>query len=131
MVLPVVADALERGGEVAKLGMAVFRQFNHLYGARKLSGYEEVLAEVKARGEKVPLDRYLLWLVVIARSGAWLRAIPSAGAKGLAALPRGLTVRKLERRGEWVRVRSVGPGSVDPHFQVKAGFVHGSLLAPY
>jgi hypothetical protein len=130
-LLPVVADALERDRKVADLGMAVFRHFNCLYGARGLPTHGEVLAEFEARGGEVSLKRYRRWMVVTARSGAWMREGPSDGARGVATLPQGLTVRRLEERGEWVKVRPVGPSSVDPRFEGKEGFVYASLLAPY
>ena len=130
-LLPVVRDALDRGEKVAELAVAVFNHYNRLYGARHDQDYPALIEALRRRGADVSLDMYKDWMVVTPRSGANLRAAPGPGGKVLTALVFGMQAKALSRSGEWIEVKPVGPGSVDPRFERKTGYVHQSLLAPY
>jgi hypothetical protein len=131
LLLPIVADALGRRSKVAEMGVQVFLHYNHLYGARRQPAYAGILARIKKMGTKVNPNQFKDWLVVTAKNGANMRAAPNTSAKVLTALKFGMQAKPLARQGDWVKVKPVGPGAVDPRFDRYTGWVHQSLLAPY
>ncbi len=130
-LLPIVEDALNSSSKVAELGAAVFKHYNHLWGARQKAGYREVLYAVSGIKEPERLGRYRGWVIITARSGANMRAKPSLQGRVITSLKYGMQAQMISRHGEWVKLKAVGPGSVDPRFERKQGYVHESLLAPY
>ena len=131
LLLPVIADALERGDKVAELARAVFFNFNCLYGARREPLYCQVREKIMASGKKVNLAKFRHWWVVTAKSGANLRAKPSLDGAVLTAVKFGMQVEALGKNGDWLEVKPVGPGSVDPRYERVRGYVHRSLLRRY
>ncbi|MBM4315366.1 MAG: SH3 domain-containing protein, partial [Deltaproteobacteria bacterium] len=69
--------------------------------------------------------------VVTANRGANMRARPSVDSRIVTSVKFGMHVKISSKQGEWIQVRPVGPGSVDPRFERKEGYIHASLLAPY
>lgn len=130
-LLPVIMDALGRGEKVAELAVAVFNHYNRLYGARHDQDYPALLQALRGRGADVSLNMYKDWMVVTPKSGANLRDAPGPQGRVLTSLIHGMQAKVLDRSGEWVKVKPVGPGAVDPRFERKTGYVHQSLLAPY
>lgn len=131
VLLPIVADALGRSPKVADMAVQVFLYYNQLYGARSQPAYAGMLARIKKTGAKVNPDQFKDWLVVTAKNGANMRAAPDTSAKVLTALKFGMQAKPLARQGDWVKVKPVGPGAVDPRFDRYVGWVHQSLLTPY
>ena len=131
LLLPVVADALERGGKVAEMARAVFFTYNCLYGARMEPLYCQVREKIIASGEKVNLAKFRHWWVVTAKRGANLRAKPSLEGAVLTAVKYGMQVEALGESGDWLEVKPVGPGSVDPRYDKVRGYIHRSLLRRY
>lgn len=130
-LLPVLLDAMDRHREVVELACSVFRNFNCLYGARNLTGYKELLRKVSEKSGPVNLDKFKGWYIVTPNNGANVRQGPSTDAKVITAVKPGMQVKLLDRSGQWMKIKPVGPGSVDPRFERKAGYVHESLLKPY
>jgi len=130
-LLPVIQDALERDDQVAAVAKQVFRYFNHLWGARHEPAYAGVFRAATGRDDWSSLADYQDWMVVTAFSGANMRAGPSLESPVIAAVKYGMQVKALARQGEWIRARPVGPGSVDPRFRHKTGYIHESLLMAY
>ncbi len=131
LLLPVVADALKREARVAEMARAVFFTYNCLYGARRDPLYCQVREQIVAGGREVDLSRFRHWRVVTAKAGANLRARPSLQGAVLTAVKRGMQVEVLGRKGDWLEVRPVGPGAVDPRYQGVRGYIQRSLLGPY
>lgn len=132
LLLRVVGDGLKREPKIAKMAASVFINFNCLYGARHEPDYKTVLKAVEKRGLKVDLNKFKTWLVVTARRGANLRAEPSLSGRILTAIKYKMTVRPVgPAQGDWLKVKAVGPTSVDPRFDRYTGYLHRSLVAPY
>jgi uncharacterized protein YgiM (DUF1202 family) len=127
----VIADALERGGKIAETARAVFVNFNCLYGARREPLYRRVREKIMAGGGEVNLSRYRRWRVVTAKGGANLRAKPSLKGAVLTAVKFGMQVEALGESGDWLEVKPVGPGAVDPRYERVRGYIHRSLLRRY
>ena len=130
-LLAVVKDAIRSGSKIAEMGAAVFRYYNHLWGARHQPGYEEVLKLAAGMDSAKALSNYKNWMTVTARNGANVRAKPSLNGRVITAVKRGMQVQVLSKQGDWLEIRPVGPGSVDPRFERKQGYAHKSLLKPY
>ena len=130
-LLPVLLDAMGRHQDVAELACSVFKHFNCLYGARNSVGYQELLKQVADRTGPIDLAKFKDWLIVTANNGANVRKGPSTDTQVITAVKPGMQVRLLERSGQWMKIRPVGPGSIDPRFERKVGYVHESLLKPY
>lgn len=131
LLLPIVKDALERSREVAKLAEQVFKNYNHLWGARLEPGYAAVLKRVTGEPGYRKLEKYRNWYWVTARSGANLRKSPSLEGRVVTAVKYGMQVMATAQKGEWILVRPVGPGSIDPRFENKSGYIHQSLVKKY
>ncbi len=131
LLLPVIADALEREAKVAEMARAVFFTYNCLYGARREPLYCQVREKMVASGKPVNLSRFRHWWVVTAKGGANLRAKPSLQGAVLTAVKYGMQVEALGEQGDWMEVRPVGPGAEDPRYQKVRGYIHRSLLRRY
>jgi uncharacterized protein YgiM (DUF1202 family) len=70
-------------------------------------------------------------MVVTAVTGANMRGGPSLDSPVVTAVKHGMQVKLLSKQGDWIKVRPVGPGSVDLRFEPKTGYIHESLLEPY
>ena len=130
-LLPVIKDALGRDSKVASLAVQVFVNFNHLWGARQLPGYVDVLKAASGINGLESLSNYRDWMVVTTTGGANMREHPSLESRVVTSVKYGMQVKILSRQGDWIKVRPVGPGSVDPRFERQEGYIHESLLAPY
>jgi hypothetical protein len=130
-LLAVVKDALQNGSKIAEMGATVFRYYNHLWGARNQPGYQAVLKIAAGMESAQALLKYENWMIVTARNGANVRAKPSLDGRVITAVKRGMQVQVLSKHGDWLEIKPVGPGSVDPRFEHKQGYVHKSLLKPY
>jgi len=130
-VLPIIKDALRSGSQVAEMAGQVFESYNHLWGARNEPTYTGVFKTVTGRSDPKSFAKYHDWMVVTAISGANMRNRASLDGKVITAVKFGMQVRVLSKQGEWIKVRPVGPGSVDPRFERKIGYIHESLLMPY
>lgn len=131
-LLPVLLDAMGRHQEVAKLACSVFDNFNCLYGARNATGYTELVRQVSQKtGKPVSLGQFKDWYIVTPNSGANVRKGPSPDSQVITAVKPGMQVELLGRSGRWMKIKPVGPGSIDPRFERKVGYVHQSLLKPY
>lgn len=130
-LLPVIRDALGSRRQVAAVARQVFTYFNHLWGSRHDPAYAGVFRAVTGRDDWSSLADYQDWMVVTAASGANMRAGPSLDSPVIAAVKYGMQVKALARHGEWIQARPVGPGSMDPRFERKTGYIHESLLMAY
>lgn len=130
-LLPIITDALGRGGEVAETAKQVFKKYNHLWGARQEPGYAAVLKEVSGVSDYKKLGLYVSWYCVTARSGANMRNRPSLDGDVVTAVKYGMQVMVGKRVGQWLHAMPVGPGSIDYRFEHKEGYIHHSLLHPY
>ena len=130
-LLPVIENALKSGSRVAEMAMQVFKSYNHLWGARNESAYIGVFKAITGSDDLKSFVKYQNWMVVTANSGANMRNRPSLDGMVVTAVKFGMQVRALSQHGEWIKVRPVGPGSVDPRFEGKEGYIHMSLLVPY
>jgi hypothetical protein len=130
-LLPIIADALKSGPQVAKAATRVFVNFNHLWGARNEKGYDAVFKKITGHEGWKDFPDYRDWMVVTPAGGANMREGPSIRSPVITAVKYGMQVRVISSAGEWRKVRPVGPGSVDRRFERKVGYVHESLLAPY
>lgn len=130
-LVPILSDAMTRGPEVRKIAVQVFMVYNCLYGARRAKGYPQLAAAMKKAGAACEAGRFGQWYVVVAKGGANLRQAPSTSGKIITAVRHSMQVRVLERHGQWLKVRPVGPGSVDPQYERVSGYLHQSLVRPY
>ena len=130
-LLPVIKDALKSGSRTASLAAQVFVHFNHLWGARHEPAYADVFKSITGLNDLKNLTKFNDWMVVTANGGANMREHPSLDGRVVTSVKFGMQVKILSRQGVWIKVRPVGPGSVDPRFERKEGYIHESLLAPY
>lgn len=130
-LLPIINDGLGRGGEVAEMAKQVFKKYNHLWGARREPGYEAVLKAVTGISDYKKLGLYGSWYYVTARGGANMRNRPSLDGEIVTAVKYGMQMVVGKQMGEWLSAMPVGPGSIDPRFEHKEGYIHQSLLHPY
>ena len=130
-LLPIIKDALRSSSQVVEMAIQVFKSYNYLWGARNESAYMGVFKAVTGEDNLKSFTKYHDWMIVTANSGANMRDHASLGGKVITAVKFGMQVRVFSRHGEWMKVRPVGPGSVDPRFEGKEGYVHKSLLIPY
>ena len=130
-LLPVIQDSLQNSRQVADMAKIVFRYYNHLWGARKEPGYSSVFKAVTGDDDFNNLTDYQDWMVVTPIGGANMREAPSLESRVITALKYGMPVKAGQKQGEWIKVRPVGPGSVDSRFEGKSGYIHESLLAAY
>jgi hypothetical protein len=130
-LLPIITDALGRGGEVAEMAKKVFKKFNHLWGARQEPGYAKALKAVTGISDYRKLRLYDSWYYVTARSGANMRNRPSLDGDIVTVVKFGMQVVAGKRVGQWLHAMPVGPGAIDHRFQHKEDYIHQSLLHPY
>jgi uncharacterized protein YgiM (DUF1202 family) len=74
------------------------------------------------------LTDYQDWMVVTAVACANMREGPSLDSPVITGVKYGMQVKAVARHGEWIKARPVGPGSVDPRFERRTGYIHQSLL---
>ena len=55
----------------------------------------------------------------------------SLDSRVITAVKYGMQVKAIAKQGKWIKARPVGPGSVDPRFERKVGYIHESLLMVY
>jgi uncharacterized protein YgiM (DUF1202 family) len=130
-LLPIIKDALGRGGEIAELASQVFKTYNHLWGSRQKPEYPGVLKAITGISDHKKLGRYRSWYYVTARNGANMRNRPSVDGAVVTAVKYGMQVQVTKRVGKWLQAKPVGPGAIDPRFERKWGYIHHSLLHPY
>jgi hypothetical protein len=130
-LMPIIKDALQREAEIFQMAAQVFKNYNHLWAARKDPAYAQILQKVTGQSDFRELTLYQNWYYVTAQSGAYLRKKPSLNGKVVTAVKFGMQVRAESTVGDWIKCRPVGPGSVDPRFEFKKGYIHKSLLKPY
>ena len=131
MLLPVIKDALKGSSQVVTVATQVFMHYNHLWGARHEPAYADVFKAITGLDDRSGFLNYDDWMVVTALRCAYMRDHASLNGKVITAVKCGMQVRALSRHGEWIKVRPVGPGSLDPRFERKVGYIHESLLRPY
>jgi uncharacterized protein YgiM (DUF1202 family) len=131
IMLPIIKDALGRGSEISQLASRVFKTYNHLWGAREEPEYAEVLKAINGISDFKKFGLYGSWYYVTAQNGVNMRDKPSLGGEIITSVKYGMQVRVGERVGEWLQVAPVGPGSVDPRYERKQGWIHASFLHPY
>jgi hypothetical protein len=130
-LLPVIQDALKSNSQIAAAAKQVFTYFNHIWGARHEPAYTRVFKAVTGRDDWTSLTDYQDWMVVTAVAGANMREGPSLDSPVITGVKYGMQVKAVARHGEWIKARPVGPGSVDPRFERRTGYIHQSLLMTY
>ena len=127
-LLPIIKNAIRSGSQVAEMATQVFKSYNHLWGARNDPAYVGVFKSITGGDDLKSFVKYRNWMVVTANSGANMRNRASLDGKVITTVKFGMQVRALSKHGKWIKVRPVGPGSIDPRFEGKEGFIHESLL---
>jgi Bacterial SH3 domain len=130
-LLPIIKDALGSTPKVAAAAIQVFMNFNHLWGARNEPDYVDVFKAITGRDDWNSLAEFHDWMVVTANSGANMREEASLDSAVITTVKYGMQAKAVSKQGEWIKVRPVGPGSSDPRFERKVGYIHESLLMPY
>lgn len=131
VLLPIIKDALRDGPQMANTATQVFIHYNHLWGARNEPAYADVFQTITGLNDVRSLTNYHDWMVVTAMSGANIREGASLDSRVITAVKYGMQVKVVSKKGIWIKVRPVGPGSVDPRFERKRGYIHESLVEPY
>ena len=105
--------------------------YKHLWGARNEPAYADVFKAITGLNDVKSLTNYHDWMVVTAHSGANMREDASLDSRIITAVKHGMQVKVVSKRRDWIKVRPIGPGSVDPRFERKMGYIHESLLVGY
>jgi len=95
-----------------------------------ISIYAGVFKAITGRDDVKSLTDNHDWMVVIASTGTNTREHASPDSQAITAVKCSMQTEAISKQREWIKVRPVGGGQVDPRFERRRGYIHESLRLP-